>query len=121
MEKLSMVQNRLNLITLLLLVVISLQCKQTENESITIAKGLSENPDRPKIAIEFNSNGELYFYSDSLGTKQNFQGELTTNEWFALKKVFVKYQHLKPLSGQNLVYDATKFEIIVKMKELKSF
>jgi hypothetical protein len=41
-----------------------------QNEQITIAKGFSENPENPKIAMELNENGDVFVYIDSVSKRK---------------------------------------------------
>ncbi len=116
-----MVLNNKKWLLLLLIVVIfiiSYKIFNRKDESITIAHGLSENPDNPKTAIEINDNGNVYYYTKSPidSISKFYHGNISKSEWNNIKNLFEGKNFIK--NGRNrMINDATRYEININLNE----
>lgn len=91
-----------------------------QNEQITIAKGLSENPENPKIAMEINENGDVFIYIDSVSKRKTsyFKGSISKEDWQNSKSIFENRMEIFKTKPNPFTTDATKYELDVNINGL---
>ena len=114
-----MVQNKIKIILIIgfTFVLVGLIKLFYQDEQITIAKGLSENPESPKIAMEINENGDVFVYIDSVSIKKisYFKGSISKKEWKNIKSIFENNIEIFKNKTNLFSRDATRFELDVNI------
>jgi hypothetical protein len=107
--------------TILLFAFLVISCSNYDNfkEKITIARGLNENPEIPKLAVEVNKSGELFIYTSipKKDTSHYYKGEISDKKYIEIKKeIDTHFGHFSSKINQH-VYDATKLELVLKQDD----
>jgi spore cortex formation protein SpoVR/YcgB (stage V sporulation) len=71
------------------------------------------------LAIEFNKNLDVFVYLDSLSIKKSyyFSSKISKKEWDKIRDIMVKNKNLYSIKSDLPIYDATKYEIDLKLND----